>query len=129
MLSHPNAEFDILARARWLAEKLSMDNSSDLSDAIKRVNLELVQANPAPDTPTWFAMERLSRETGVKAIRFIQSGQEVPEDTAMAWVSLFLEPNDEDAKNLAKVGLVVANNAWQEAIAKFQTALRRKPKP
>lgn len=129
MLSHPNAEFDILARARWLAEKLSMDNSSDLSDAIKRVNLELVQANPAPDISTWFAMERLSRETGVKATRFIQGGQEVPEDTAMAWVSPFLDPNDEDAKNLAKVGLVVANNAWQEAIAKFQTAPRRKPKP
>ena len=117
MLSHPALEFEILTRARWLATQLAnvgMDINTDRF--IQQIDEQISGEQPNPDTSTWFAMERVAGNTGLKAVKLISPGQNV-EGADMVWVSEHIEPNHEDATALAGVPLVVANDAWQQAIA------------
>lgn len=127
MLSHPAVEFEILTRARWLATQLTNSGMDiEAGDFIKHLDEQIAAERPSPDMATWFAMERVAGNTGAKAVRFISPGQNV-EEADMVWVSEHIEPNENDAKALAGVHLVVANEAWQQAIAQVKAKANIQP--
>lgn len=128
MLTHPHAEFDIKARARWLTQLAAVATNQNFNQILDNIDREMIEEKPAPDNATWFAMERVARDTGLKAVRFIQPGQDLA-GADLAWVSPFIAPSENDAKRLAGVKVVVANEAWLEAIAKAAPARKRKSTP
>lgn len=128
MLTHPHAEFDIKARARWLTQLAAIATGQNFNQILDNIDREMVEEKLAPDSSTWFAMERVSRDTGLKAVKFIHPGQDLT-GADLAWVSPFIDPNENDARRLAGVKVVVANEAWLEAIAKAAPARKRKATP
>lgn len=127
MLSHPAVEFEILTRARWLATQLTaVGVDGDFERFIRKIDEQLLDQQPDPDSSTWFAMERVAGNAGLRAVRFISPGQNV-EEADMVWVSKHIEPNENDAKALSGVHLVVANEAWQQAIAQAKAKANIQP--
>lgn len=124
MQTHPSAEFDILSRARWMAEALASGTNLDMAALLDSILSEATQVAPEPDEMSWFAMQRLAQKSGLRAVRFEQSGQSVA-GASLIWVSKSVEANADDAKILSGAALVIAGDEWNSFIQKAKAKPRR----
>lgn len=128
MHSHPLAEFDILSRTRWLAEALASQSNLDLTALVEEICQETAQSAPEPDEMSWFAMQRLSQKSGLRAIRFERPGQSIA-GASLVWVARNIQANLEDAKILASATLVLATDDWTSLIQQARTTPSRRVSP
>lgn len=124
MQSHPSAEFDVLSRARWMAEALASQSNLDMERVVREIRSEAAAVAPEPDEVSWFAMQRLAQKSGLRAVRFERSGQSVA-GASLVWVDGAVEPNAEDAKILAGAALVLASGDWNGLIQQARAKPRR----
>ena len=128
MHSHPLAEFDILSRTRWLAEALASESNLDLTALVEDIRQDANQTAPEPDEVSWFAMQRLSQKSGLRAMRFERPGQSIA-GVSLVWVARSIQANPEDAKILARATLVLATDDWKSLIQQAREKPSRRAFP
>lgn len=124
MQTHPSAEFDILSRARWMAEALASGTNLDMTALLDSIRSECTQVAPEPDEMSWFAMERLAQKSGLRAVRFERPGQSIA-GASLVWVAKNIEANADDAKILSGAALVIAGSEWNAFIQQARVKPRR----
>lgn len=126
MFNSPQAEFDIRARTRWLAEALAASSNLpiDFPAVLGQIQAEATSLPPEVDQLTYFALERLSQKVGLPVAKFERPGQTVV-PASLVWVAPNIQANADDARELAKAAFVVASPDWSSLIQQAQQKPRR----
>jgi hypothetical protein len=126
MLSSAAAEFDIQSRVRWLAHALASTTNApvDFEKIVAGFEKELSQTPPSADQLSWFALERLSNRTGLRALKLEYPGQSIT-GASLIWVSPAITPNEQDAASLGGAAIVVAAPEWGKLIQEAKAGRSR----